>query len=39
MRMVGHTRPQWILPRSGAREMILFFDGPADTAQMPPEGV
>jgi hypothetical protein len=25
--------------RPGAREMILFFDGPADAAQMPPEGV
>jgi hypothetical protein len=23
----------------GAKEMILFFDGPADAAQMPPEGV
>jgi hypothetical protein len=22
-----------------AKEMILFFDGPADAAQMPPEGV
>jgi len=25
--------------RPGAKEMILFFDGPADAAQMPPEGV
>ena len=24
---------------AGAKEMILFFDGPADAAQMPPEGV
>ena len=24
--------------RPGAKEMILFFDGPADAAQMPPEG-
>jgi len=27
------------LSGSGAREMILFFDGPADAAQMLPEGV
>jgi hypothetical protein len=25
--------------RPGAKEMVLFFDGPADAAQMPPEGV
>ena len=25
--------------RPGAQEMILFFAGPADPAQMPPEGV
>jgi hypothetical protein len=25
--------------RPAAREMILFFDGPADAPQMPPEGV
>ena len=25
--------------RPGAKEIILFFDGPADAAQMPPEGV
>jgi hypothetical protein len=25
--------------RPGVQEMILFFDGPADAAQMPPEGV
>ena len=25
--------------RTAARQMILFFDGPADAPQMPPEGV
>ena len=34
---VGGDSPEGARP--GAREMILFFDGPADAAQMPPEGV
>lgn len=29
----------WSGARPGAKEMILFFDGPADAAQMLPEGV
>ena len=35
----GGDSPERSGARPGAREMVLFFDGPADAAQMPSEGI